>query len=594
MLYVKGGSIGRDYEVRDVLGAGGFGIVYLVYSKEWKKLFALKTFKDEFLDDPSTRDLFKKEAKLWINIGQHPWIVQAHFVDEVDGRVFVASEFVAADETGLKSLSLDELLRAGPADLRKAFIWSLELCWGMEFAYSRGIRCHRDIKPSNVLLGKDGSVKISDFGLAGALVAQARSPQVKVCIQEGAVGLSCQTRQGVAVGTPTHMPPEQFVDASACDERSDIYSFGVMLFQIVEGRLPFFARPPRDDSEDEGMRFMSDMFRLHCDAPIPASASPLSSVIARCLQKRPEDRYQRFEDLRKDLLLVLKQKFAGTELLAGVEALSGAYDKALPQAASRDLSGEEWNNRGVSLLALGHSEEAMRCFSRAVELNPSAAEAWSNKGAALEHLSRSKEALECYKTAVGLEPNDSMHWNNMGVCFFLMGRYEEALRCLDEAVRLNAANGKAWLNMGVFLRKMRRPVEAVDCLHRALLLIPQEPRAWKNIGDTFSDLGNFEEAVASFTRALAIDPRYAEAWHGRGCALAFQRRYEEALPCFQKSLDIDPGGALLWFDKGAAEDALGDIRSAIESFRKFLSVAPDSLSSQRNHALKRLGSLENK
>ena len=593
MLYRNGEWIGGKYEVRDVLGASGFGVVYLVYSREWRKLFALKTFRDEFLEDPTVRNQFRKEARLWIGIGEHPCIVQAHFIDEVDGRLFVASEFVEADEGGLKSLSLDKVLRVGPLDLRTAILWSLDLCWGMEFARFRGIRCHRDIKPSNVLVSRNRGAKISDFGLAGALVAKVQAPKVKVDMLDGQVGLSYQTRQGLGVGTPMYMPPEQFVDASACDERSDIYSFGVTLFQMVEGRLPFLASPPRDDSEDEGMRFMMDMFLLHCDAPIPVSRTPLSKVLRRCLQKRPEARYQGFEELRKGLLLVLNDTFSATDLPRKVQALSEAYDEAMARATARDLTVGEWNNKGTSLLVLGHPEDAIHCFNRAIELNPSDAKVWSNKGAALEEMNRSGEALECYERSVGLDPTNAKSWNCMGVCLFLMGRHEQALRCCDRAVQLDPGDGRAWFNRGTNLWKTGRTSEAVDCFRQALLLIPREPKVWKHMGSALMALDQFEEATHSFTQALAIDPQDAEAWHEKGYALACQERYEEALPCLQKALEIDAKIVLAWFQKGILEDTLGHTALAVESFRKFLLLAGDSLPTERGEAAKRVERLEN-
>jgi len=383
MLYAKGESIGGKYDVRDILGAGGFGVVYLAYSRELGKLVALKTFKEEFLDTPAVRDLFRKEASLWIDIGEHPCVVQAYFVEEIDGRLFVASEFVVGDESGFKSLSLDRVLRSGPVELALALRWSIHLCWGMEFAYHRGIRCHRDLKPSNILVDYNQGhrrVKVSDFGLAGALLGQERSARMELDTQEGTVGLAIQTQQGFGVGTPTHMPPEQFVDSLSCDQRSDIYSFGITLFQMVEGRLPYLTDPPKGDSETETMRFMSDMFRLHCDAPVPLVASPVSGIIARCLQKRPEYRYQTFSDVWRDLLRVTEMVFPGRGITARSEELHGS----LQSMQSHELDAKEWNNRGTSLQALGDVQGAIHCFKRALEINPLAAWAWNNRGGALQ------------------------------------------------------------------------------------------------------------------------------------------------------------------------------------------------------------------
>ncbi len=213
----------------------------------------------------------------------------------------------------------------------------------MEHAYARGLRCHRDLKPSNILIGRDGSqAKVSDFGLAGVL---APRPGTTFLARPGqnSVVLSMCSERGVAVGTPTHMPPEQFIDAGLCDERSDIHSFGVVLFEMVAGLLPFLASPPRGDCQDDVERFMTDMYRLHCDAAPPSVGSPLGAVIGMCLQKYPGLRYQAFRDLRNELESVFRTHFGQTP----------------PIPKPGDMGATEWNNRGLSLQAMGRTEEAL-------------------------------------------------------------------------------------------------------------------------------------------------------------------------------------------------------------------------------------------
>ena len=165
--FKKGDFIGQKYEVFDVLGEGGFGIVYLVYSHETKSAYALKTFRDEYIEDIKTRERFRKEAQVWIDLERHPYLVRASFVDEISGRLYIAMEHIASDEPGMNTL--DGFLRRRPPDLAQSLRWAIQFCHGMEYAYSKGVKAHRDIKPANIMIDQNKTVKIADFGLAGVL-----------------------------------------------------------------------------------------------------------------------------------------------------------------------------------------------------------------------------------------------------------------------------------------------------------------------------------------------------------------------------------------------------------------------------------------
>lgn len=253
---------GETYEVYDLLGTGGFGTVHLVYCADTHSVYALKALRNEHLDDAETKKRFEAECRIWINLGRHPYIVRAYFVDRVAGQLCIAMEYIAPNQTGMNSL--DHYLRMQPPDFRQSLHWAIQFCYGMEYACSRGVRCHRDIKPQNILINQEKHIKISDFGLAGVIGWSNALSGIKLGLRGQHVGFSVQTTDGKGFGTPTHMAPEQFMNATGCDERSDIYSFGIVLYQMrTEGRFPFFAPLPRDGSEAEQIRFWKDMWRLH-------------------------------------------------------------------------------------------------------------------------------------------------------------------------------------------------------------------------------------------------------------------------------------------------------------------------------------------
>ncbi len=296
IAFKRGDRIGDDIEIHDVLGIGGFGVVYLAYHRQTRSAYALKTFRDEFLNDAKTREQFRKEARIWVDLEHHANLVRAYQVLEFQGRLFIALEYIAPNEDGLNSL--DGYLQKAQPDLKQTLEWAIQFCDGMTHAYTKGIRCHRDIKPANIMVTQNKILKISDVGLAGVLVSSSKSQGLVVNVRSDKSGMSLLTVHGAA-GTPTHMPPEQFVDAALCDARSDIYGFGVVLYQMRNrGGLPFLARLPKDNSERETVRFWMEMRQLHEQAEIPTLNSRLQPIIRRCLEKDARSRYQTFEELR--------------------------------------------------------------------------------------------------------------------------------------------------------------------------------------------------------------------------------------------------------------------------------------------------------
>jgi serine/threonine protein kinase len=530
--FKKGDFIGKKYEVYDVLGTGGFGIVYLVYSNETEKVYALKTFQDEYLEDEQTRNRFRKEAEVWINLERHPYIVRASFVDKLSGRLYIAMEHIAADEQGLNSL--DAYLKRRPPDLAQSLKWAIQFCHGMEYAYSKGVKAHRDIKPANIMIDQNKAVKITDFGLAGILSASSVAKQYSVA---GIVGsnASMQTAIGTSIGTPEYMSPEQFSDLSACDERSDIYSFGIVLYQMASGgRLPF-------STDNPSLRWTA-LKHSHQETPVPKLKSPLFPLIFRCLEKKPINRYYSCKELRRDLESLLK-KYTG-EIVK------------LPEL--KELEAWELSNKGVSLSNLGKYQEAIACYDKAIEINPGFADAWHNKTNSLEKLGKDQEVIACY----------------------------------DKALEINPGFVEAWVNKGFFLSKLGKYQEAIACYDRALELNPKDTKAWLSKGVSLLALSKYQEAIACFDKALEINPGDADAWLFKGDSLENFGKYQEAIACFGKALEIDSRNARAWYANALVADILGRQVRAFHSFKQFLSLATEQHIEQIEYARQRLKELE--
>jgi serine/threonine protein kinase len=487
--YSKGDFIGQKYEVYKILGKGGFGVVYLVYSHETGAVHALKTFQDEFHADQEVRKHFFEEASLWVELEQHPNLVRAYFVDELSGRLYIVMEYIAPNADGLNSL--EGYLHKQPPELAQSLRWAIQACHGMEYACSKGVRSHRDLKPANILIDQDGTARITDFGLAGVA---SETPPVRLDglgAQGGTSGLSGRTMLGKGFGTPTHMSPEQFADPARCDQRSDIYSFGIVLYQMAAGgELPFLAPLPRDNSEAEETRFLIAMQRLHRASPVPRLDSPLFPILHRCLEKSPAKRYPTFEALRQDLEPLLHH-------------LTGEVI-APPQV--KDLEAWEWNNKGSNLEILGRHEEALRCFEKALELDPRLAAGWTNKGNSLHSLGRFEEAVRCLDQALELAPRDAGVWSNKGGSLISLGRFEEAIRCFDQALALDPRDTAAWMNKGGSLHRLHRYEDALRCYDQALELDPLYALAWYNKGLAKDNLDLWQEAAHAYQQFLALAP----------------------------------------------------------------------------------------
>jgi HAMP domain-containing protein/predicted Ser/Thr protein kinase len=272
------------YRVVETLGKGGMGVVYRAHDGKLDEDVALKLLRPDVVkDDPTLLDRFKQEIKLARRI-THRNVLRTHDFDEAAGVPYISMEYL--DGVTLKDLIRQKGALPTPVGLRIA----KQICHGLEAAHAQGV-VHRDIKPHNMLIMPEtGDLKIMDFGIA-------RLSEVK----GAGKGM---TSTGVVMGTPDYMAPEQAQGLPA-DFRSDIYSLGVVFFEIFTGRLPF-----------SGESVMTVVLKHIQEAPpAPRSINPrmpveLEAVILRCLEKEPDRRYANVEEILEDLTAVSKAEAA--------------------------------------------------------------------------------------------------------------------------------------------------------------------------------------------------------------------------------------------------------------------------------------------
>jgi tRNA A-37 threonylcarbamoyl transferase component Bud32 len=245
-------------EILELLGRGGMGIVYKARQKHLDRLVALKVLPPEISRDGSFAERFAREARALAKLN-HPNIVSIFDSGESDGLFYFVMEFV--DGTNLR-----QAMKASQISPREALAIVPVICDALQYAHDIGI-VHRDIKPENVLLDKKGRVKIADFGLAKLL--NPRTPDIAL------------TQTGLMMGTPKYMAPEQMDRPAEVDHRADIYSLGVVFYEMLTGELPVgrFALPSQ---------------RVQIDVR-------LDEVVLRTLEQQPERRYQHVSEVKTQL-----------------------------------------------------------------------------------------------------------------------------------------------------------------------------------------------------------------------------------------------------------------------------------------------------
>jgi len=506
MAWQVGDKIGNQYEVYKIL-KGGFGIVYICYVHKHKTPFALKTLQEKYLLSEDSQKLFEREALIWTELERYPYIVRAYWVEKIDGRLFIVLEYVAPDNQGRNTLTH----YIGNISLPEILKFSIQFCYGMEYAYSKGVDAHRDIKPDNIMITSDKTVKITDFGIAKSFQEIELKEEI-ISSEQGKHSLSIFHNKGIRVcGTLPYMAPEQF-DGYA-DARTDIYSFGIVLFQMAtDGKFPFIGRMP------------IEFEILHKNGKVPSISSPIFPIIKKCLEKDPNKRFQNFANLRKELEnLLLKET-----------------GEVIPMPKIEELKVWELVNKGMALGNLGKYQEAIACCDEAIRINSRSAEAWVNKGMALGDLSKYQEAIACYDEAIKINSRDAEVWNNKGIALKNLSKYQDAITCYDEAIRINPRYAGAWSNKGVALGNLCKYQEEIVCYDEAIKIDPRYAEVWCNKGTALGNLGKCQEAIACYNEAIKINSRDAEVWNNKGIALKKLGKYQEALVCCDEAIRLNP------------------------------------------------------
>jgi WD40 repeat protein len=350
------------YRVTDILGEGGFGKVYKVRHPGWNLDLAMKVPRPEVIKAAGGVAGFEQEAETWVNLGLHPHIVSCYYVRRLDQTPAVFAEYLAGGSLHdwIRSRRLyTEASAVFQTPLQRILNVAIQSAWGLHYAHEQGL-VHQDIKPANLLLTSDGTVKITDFGIATTKTMERMLGEVNEPSQVGE-GVTLMV-MGSGWMTLAYCSPEQ-ANREVLTRRSDIWSWALSVLEMFQGERTW-------SHGTVAVQALENYLQVGAEDPqLPQMPTLVDKLLRQCFRHNPEKRPHDLLVIAKELQKVYQQE------------TGESYPYTEPKAASN--AADSLNNRAVSLFDLGKQSEALRTWEQALQLQPQHLEATYNRGLVL-------------------------------------------------------------------------------------------------------------------------------------------------------------------------------------------------------------------
>lgn len=500
------GTLGKYYDIYEIR-KGGMGEVFICkFSGDEKNKVACKTFQKKLFFDKVSQDAFIREIINWMNLVGIPHIMPAFGMEYYDGRPFVIMPMIEHDTDGKNCLR--DFISDGSLPAKKILKYAFQIATGMNLVQEKmpGF-IHGDLKPENIFLWDD-NIFISDFGLS----------RITSNLKE----------EFYLESTFTYQAPEHWTKANIQSPSSDIYSFGIILYEMITGNLPFFAKTKGDWKKAH----------LNLTPKIP-SISKENTLIEKlfklsfhCMQKKISNRPKTFGTILKQIMSINTSE--GGILQLNIFFYISAWNKVFILLHKTIIT-----NLIIALIKLKKENNAI-------------------------------EILESY-------PSDSFDadlWSLYGSALSLVNREEEAIRCFENALKHDISDVKRYMcliEIGLSLKRLKRFDEAIKLYDELLLQIPENflPQLVSNLATVYIESDKSSEAIELLRPFLVKHPYIAEGWANLGTAYSDEGQFDLAIKCFEKALDLAPELAQtrillanVLMELGRMEDAIDSLELA--------------------------------